>query len=88
MGDEKTRVVIRRRCDVPMARKKGILDNCHGKCADCLCCIEMDSLGNESHVARVHGGDLGLASRNLSRYSSRKALSEERGRPLFGGKWV
>lgn len=80
-------MIKKRRCDEPMARQKGILGNCHGSCYQCLCCIEMDEFGNESHVGFVHGGDAGLMARNLARYSPRKTETNKRkrGRPISSG---
>ena len=80
-------MIKRRRCDVPMARRKGLLGKCRRNCGECLCCIEMDEWGNESHVGVVRGGDAGIMARNLSRYSPRKAETSEgkRGRPISSG---
>lgn len=80
-------MIKKRRCDEPMARQKGILGKCRRNCPQCLCCIEMDEHGNESHVSIVHGGDAGLMARNLARYSPCKAETNKgkRGRPISSG---
>lgn len=80
-------MIVRRRCDVPMARRKGLLYRCSRRCKDCLCCIETDEYGNEQHVAIVRGGDANLIARNLLRYSPRKTESDKgkRGRPISSG---
>lgn len=82
--------IVSRRCDVPMARRKGLLNKCKKDCRHCLCCIEMNEWGRESHVDTVRGGDPGLLARNLSRYSPRieKPTGNRRIGPFFGGKHV
>lgn len=44
--------VIRRRCDVPMARSKRLLP-CQKNCRSCVACIETDENFHERHA--VHG---------------------------------
>lgn len=48
------KLIKHRRCDEPMKRSK---DNayrhnwhCTGQCKTCICCIVMDSEGNEEHI--------------------------------------
>lgn len=83
-------MIKRRRCDVSMAKAKGVFGACGFNCANCLCCIEMDGSGNESHVAVVHGGDPGILARNLGRYSPRTETPARSRRigPFFGGKRI
>lgn len=90
MGEEKARVIVDRRCDVPMARSKGLLGKCLGRCQECLCCIEKDSNGNEQHVSVVRGGDPGLIARNLSRLLplTQGQTGNRRIGPFFGGKRI
>lgn len=52
-----TLTIISRRCDIPMRRSKERCQTsmrrpwrCTGDCKNCFCCIQMDELGNESHV--------------------------------------
>lgn len=58
-------MIIKRRCDKPMARKKGLLP-CKHRCKTCNACIQMDDSGRESHVSTLHGGDPALQARNLA----------------------
>lgn len=47
------RVIVKRRCDVPMrlSKLKARQFECLGNCKSCVCCIEMDAYGNEEHVS-------------------------------------
>lgn len=87
MSEDKIRVIVSRRCDEPMARRKGLLGYCQHRCSECLCCIEKDAHGSEQHVSIVRGGDPGLIARNLLRYSPRKTETNDgkRGRPISSG---
>ena len=87
MSDDKARIIIGRRCDVPMARRKGLLGYCQRRCSQCLCCIEKDAYGGEQHVSIVRGGDPGIIARNLLRYSPSKTATSngKRGRPISSG---
>lgn len=42
--------VVRRRCDKPMAEKKGFLP-CDNDCKNCLACIEELKCGENRHVS-------------------------------------
>ncbi len=51
------RIVIRRICDEPMARAKGIIGNkttslsrCDENCKDCLACIEVEAEGETENM--------------------------------------
>lgn len=44
------RIIVRRYCDEQMARSKGYLGNCNKDCRRCICCIEIDQIGNKEHV--------------------------------------
>ena len=51
------RMIINRRCDEPMRRSKEKCNTpyhkrwkCNEDCKNCICCIQMDEQGNESHV--------------------------------------
>ena len=62
-------ITVRRRCDVPMARKKGLLP-CSHRCRTCLACIQINRLGEERHTPNFKkkgSGDPGLLARNLLR---------------------
>lgn len=62
-------ITVRRRCDVPMARKKGLLP-CGHRCRTCLACIQINRLGEERHTPNFKkkgSGDPGLLARNLLR---------------------
>ena len=62
-------ITVRRRCDVPMARKKGLLP-CSHRCRTCLACIQINRLGEERHTPNFkkrESGDPGLLARNLLR---------------------
>lgn len=59
-------MIISRRCDKPMARRKGLLP-CGHRCKTCVACIERDDHGTESHVYNWRGGDPVLLARNLRR---------------------
>ena len=48
--------IIRRECDEPMARSKGLLP-CEKNCKNCMACIEITESGERQHCNR-HGGDL------------------------------
>jgi hypothetical protein len=51
MGEK--RVVIRRYCDEPMARAKGLLKDCMRLCESCHAAIEVDQNGNRRHYDRM-----------------------------------
>lgn len=54
------------RCDVSMARKKGVLRMCDKKCRYCLCAISIDEFGREEHVADMTSTPCGnFTLRNL-----------------------
>ena len=74
--EKRTRMIIKRRCDIPMARRKGILGRCNRQCRTCLCCIVMGEGGIEHHVTVSHGGDPNLQARNLERLSLRTIMEE------------
>ena len=66
-------MIVRYRCDVPMARRKGILGKCDKRCRSCLCAIGMSEHGYESHVSLDQGGTSeNLASRNLEVLNGRR----------------
>lgn len=54
------KIIIQRRCDVPMRRSKErngtnqfgfrMKWKCNGDCKTCICCIEKDDMGQETHV--------------------------------------
>ena len=56
-------MIISRRCDKPMARKKRLLP-CDHRCRTCIACIERNEYGDESHVYHHNGGDPTLQVRN------------------------
>lgn len=57
-------MIIKRRCDVPMAEKKGLFP-CNGRCKTCLACIRMNELGQEDHTPTLKGaGDSNIITRN------------------------
>lgn len=58
--------VIRRRCDVPMARRKGLIP-CDKTCKTCVACIETDEEYRDSHASMGRGSDPRLLARNLKR---------------------
>ena len=57
-------IVVSRRCDVPMARSKGLLP-CRKECRTCTACIERDQYGNERHAVHGKAVDYRLLARNL-----------------------
>ena len=59
------------RCDRPMAEKKDIKKYCDGRCAQCLCAIQTDSLGHDAHNADMPNGCGNIATRNLKVMSGR-----------------
>ena len=63
--------IVRRRCDVPMARNKGLLRVCDKRCRTCLACIEVDEFGQESHVSLRNGSEL-MRIRNAVELSRRR----------------
>ena len=58
---------FRYRCDVPMAKKKGILKYCDKKCRYCLCGIVMDERGYEFHVPDSLHGCTNFVLRNYAK---------------------
>lgn len=66
MADEKP-LVIGRRCDVPMARKKKLLP-CNKRCQECIACIEWSRTGQAWHVpySMVKFSDPKLLMRNIA----------------------
>ena len=59
-------MIVKRRCDKPMAEKKGLLP-CSRRCRTCIACIERDEHGDERHVYHHHGYDPEVRARNLRR---------------------
>ena len=50
------KLIVSRRCDKQMRRRKQLLNTpfhrrwrCTGDCKHCICCIEVDSMGDEYH---------------------------------------
>lgn len=87
-------MIIRYRCDRPMAEKKGVLQYCDRRCRECLCAIKIDEWGREEHNGDLQGGSSIFTARNIDRMSGRKTrreiLSGEdrtgyRGRPISSG---
>lgn len=72
--------VIKRRCDVPMARKKGLLRLCDHKCSTCVACLEMDESGQEEHAVRDLRREMDpkLVLRNIERLSGRTRSHRKR----------
>ena len=52
------------RCDVPMARSKGLLP-CNKHCLSCVACIAMDEDGREEHIGGRRMSDPALVVRNM-----------------------
>ena len=52
MNNHPKKIIIKRRCDVPMKRSKERTRRwkCNKDCRNCFCCIEMDNNGDEEHV--------------------------------------
>lgn len=61
----------RYRCDVPMAKKKGILKHCNSDCKDCLCAIKMSDDGSEEHVGLLNEGSPQFMMKNLETIAGR-----------------
>lgn len=59
-------MIVKRRCDKPMAEKKGLLP-CDHRCSTCSACIERNEYGDERHVYHHHGYDPVLRARNMWR---------------------
>ena len=66
-------MIKRRRCDVPMAEKKGVLKYCDHNCELCVACIEISGSFLESHapaeqldLKRSKWRDSKLTKRNLA----------------------
>lgn len=58
-------MIVSRRCDRPMARRKRLLP-CDKNCRDCMASIERDDLGNESHgLSEPDSIDYHLMFRNM-----------------------
>lgn len=59
-------MIVSRRCDVPMARRKRLFP-CDHRCRQCVACIEKDDMGNESHAVRDEqkDQDMKLLQRNM-----------------------
>lgn len=54
------------KCDVPMAKKKGIYRRCNKKCVDCLCGMRINEMGvYEHHADYQQGVDPNFAIKNL-----------------------
>lgn len=59
-------MVIGRRCDKPMAEKKGLLP-CKKRCRTCVACIHISDDGRDFHTPTFRdGGDPVLQARNLA----------------------
>jgi len=69
-------MIIKRRCDKPMAEKKGLLP-CQHRCKTCNACIVMGENSSESHVSTLHGGDPALQARNSKIRSMYGGLDDE-----------
>lgn len=61
MGKQ-NQIFIRRYCDEPMARMKGLigkkhtnLPRCQKDCKNCMACIEVDMDGDRQHVSIKRG---------------------------------
>ncbi len=59
------------RCDVSMARKKGVLGMCDKKCRYCLCAISTDEFGREEHLPDLAQPCSNFTLRNLNVMSGR-----------------
>lgn len=52
-------MIVRRECDVPMARSKGLLP-CDKDCKNCMACIETTNTGERRHCTRHKFSNLEL----------------------------
>ena len=59
-------MIVKRRCDEPMARSKRLLP-CRKNCASCVACIERNEYGDERHAlgGQKERSDPVLLARNL-----------------------
>ena len=64
-------MIVRYRCDVAMARSKGILRFCNKKCKDCLCAIRTNEHGEEEHTHDLKHPCGNFTLRNLKVMSGR-----------------
>lgn len=69
-------MIVRYRCDVPMADKKGMRQVCDRKCRNCLCAIAMTGSGEEHHVGMVDEGSCGNVTRRNSAKISHALIQE------------
>ena len=53
--DVKRRIVMRRICDKPMAKKKGLLKHCRHRCLGCIAAIEIEDNGEMQHTGYAQG---------------------------------
>lgn len=59
-------MIVRRRCDKPMAEKKRLLP-CKKRCRTCVACIHISDDGRDFHTPTFRdGGDPVLQARNLA----------------------
>lgn len=56
---------MRYHCDVPMAKKKKVLQYCNRKCNECLCAIRTDGDGRQEHVGDMPQGCPIIQARNF-----------------------
>ena len=76
-------MIVRWRCDIQMAEKKGIKATCNKKCHECLCGIGMDEWGSEKHRSDMPEGCANVVVRNFSRTQGNDP--KRRGRPMSSG---
>ncbi len=52
MNNHPKKIIIKRRCDVPMKRSKERTRRwkCNGVCKTCICCIVTNESGDEEHI--------------------------------------
>ena len=75
-------MIVRYRCDVPMADKKGILRFCNKKCKECICAIAIDEWGRYEHVSMPDGGTCSnVTLRNINHLNGQDRTGRK-GRPI------
>ena len=69
------------RCDIPMARKKGLLRICNKRCSECVAAITMGPGYIEAHVPLQDErgfSDPKLVMRNMTIYTRRTLIDESK----------
>lgn len=51
-------MVVKRECDLPMARSKNLLP-CDRECKECMACIETTDTGERRHCTRLRDREIG-----------------------------